>query len=109
MAYDEKLDERIKKIVSGWKGMSSKKMFGGVCHLLNGNMVGGVYKDMLILRLGVEKAEKFLKKKHFVYFDITGRPMKGWVMAKPGAFKTDDKLRALLEQAKAFAGTLPRE
>jgi len=45
MAYNEKLESRIKKVVSGWKGTGVKKMFGGVCHLLNGNIFCGVYTD----------------------------------------------------------------
>ena len=40
MAYDEKLDERITKIVSPWKKTGKRLMFGGVCYLMNGNMVG---------------------------------------------------------------------
>jgi hypothetical protein len=42
MAYNEELEARIEKIVSGWKNTYKKKMFGGVCHLLNGNMFCGV-------------------------------------------------------------------
>ena len=64
MAYDEKLDRRIKKIVSDWKNTEDKKMFGGICHLLNGNMFCGVYKDFLILRLGPDEAEDALMLPH---------------------------------------------
>jgi TfoX/Sxy family transcriptional regulator of competence genes len=52
MPYNEEIDARIKKVVSNWKNTDAKKMFGGVCHLLNGNMFCGVYKDYLILRAG---------------------------------------------------------
>ena len=55
------IDNRIKKIVSRWKNTDAKNMFGGVCHLLNGNMFCGVYKDYLILRLGEQKYEDVLK------------------------------------------------
>ena len=58
MAYNENIDERIKHVVAKWKNTSSKKMFGGVCHLLNGNMFGGVYKDTLILRIGEKNPSK---------------------------------------------------
>ena len=62
MPYNEQIETRIKKIISRWKNIDQKNMFGGVCHLLNGNMFCGVYKDFLILRLGEEKAKKALKK-----------------------------------------------
>ncbi len=107
MAYDEKLDKRIKMIVARWKSTSNKKMFGGVCHLLNGNMIGGVHKNKLILRLGEDVSKIALKKKHTVPFDITGKPMKGWVMVEKEGFKTNEELRDLLNQAKKFVKTLP--
>ena len=80
MAYNEKIETRINAIVSGWKNTQDKKMFGGICHLLNGNMFCGVHKEFLILRLGQDKVEDALKLSHIRPFHIIGRPMKGWVM-----------------------------
>lgn len=77
-------------------------MFGGVCHLLNGNMFGGVYKDKLILRLGVDETEKALKQKYIVPFDITGKPMKGWVMVEKKGFLTEEKLNTRLNRGRKF-------
>ena len=71
MPYNEQIETRIKKIISRWKNIDQKNMFGGVCHLLNGNMVCGVYKDFLILRLGEENADKALSLPHVKPFDIT--------------------------------------
>lgn len=56
MPYDEKLDRRIRAVVEDWPDTDAKKMFGGICHLMNGNMLCGVYKEFLILRLGPETA-----------------------------------------------------
>ena len=107
MAYDEKLDRRIKKFVSDWKNTEAKKMFGGICHLLNGNMFCGVYKNFLILRLGPDKAGDALKLPYVRPFDITGRPMKGWVMMAENGFKSDDDLKKWLDQTRKFVETLP--
>ena len=107
MPYNEEINARIRKIVSRWKNADAKKMFGGVCHLLNGNMVCGVYKDYLILRLGEEASVKALKKTYSRPFDITGKPMKGWVMLEDQGFKSEDQLRAWLNKAKDFVNTLP--
>ncbi len=57
MAYDEKLDARVTAAIAGW-GTTRKKMFGGTCHLINGNMLCGVYKNFLILRLGEQAAQE---------------------------------------------------
>jgi len=108
MPYDEALEARIKKIVSKWKNTDNKKMFGGVCHLLNGNMFSGVYKDSLILRLGEGTSREALKLPFVRPFDITGRPMKGWVMVKKEGFESEDELVAWLNQAKNYVRTLSK-
>ncbi len=107
MPYNEEIDARIRKIVGRWKNTAAKKMFGGVCHLLDGNMVCGVYKDYLILRLGEKAAADALKKSDTRPFDITGKPMKGWVMVEGRGFETDVKLKAWLDRARDFVRTLP--
>jgi hypothetical protein len=105
MPYNERIDSRIIKEISDW-GAVRKKMFGGTCYLLNGNMMCGVYKDFLILRLGKEVAEKAIDQKYVKPFDITGRPMKGWVMVQEPGFK-GNKLGHWLAGAKEFVETLP--
>jgi TfoX/Sxy family transcriptional regulator of competence genes len=107
MAYDEKLAARIREVISGWAGVSSRRMFGGVCHLLHGNMVAGVWKEFLILRLGEGAADFARELPHVRPFDITGRPMKGWVMIEPAGCRTNAQLNKWLEQARAFVETLP--
>jgi TfoX/Sxy family transcriptional regulator of competence genes len=107
MAYDEKLDARLGEIISGWEGVSSRKMFGGVCHLLRGNMLAGVWKEFLILRLGGDAADFARELPHVRPFDITGSPMKGWVMIEPAGVRTAAQLRTWLHRARSFVETLP--
>jgi hypothetical protein len=107
MPYNAQIETRIEKILSSWKNTDQKNMFGGVCHLLNGNMFCGVYKDFLILRLGEENSNKALALPHVRPFDITGKPMKGWVMVGQDGFKTDHDLAVWLNQAKEFVNSLP--
>jgi TfoX/Sxy family transcriptional regulator of competence genes len=109
MPYNEELESRIKKFVSRWKGADDKKMFGGVCHLLNGNMFCGIYKDFLILRLGQNRSEEALKLPFARPFDITGKKMNGWVMLDAEGYKSDDELRSWLAEAKKFVKTLPEK
>ena len=107
MAFNQEIEERMSKIVSGWKNVDAKKMFGGVCHLSDGKMFSGVYKDFLILRLG-EKGSKDALELPFVRpCDITGRPMKAWVMMEMEGFKSDSDLSAWLNRAKEFVKGLP--
>ena len=106
MAYNQEIDERIQNITSSWENTGLKKMFGGTCHLMNGNMVCGVYKDYLILRLGEESGTEAFKSLYVKSFDITGRPMKGWVMVDQNGFQTEDELENWLNWAKEFVKTL---
>jgi TfoX/Sxy family transcriptional regulator of competence genes len=107
MAYNEEIETRIRKAVSGWQNTDAKKMFGGVCHLLNGNMFCGVYKDFLILRLGEKNSNEALELPSVRPFDITGKPMKGWIMVAGEGFNSDDELKDWLNKAKEFVNTLP--
>jgi TfoX/Sxy family transcriptional regulator of competence genes len=107
MVYNEKMDSKINTLISKWKHISKKKMFGGTGYLLNGNMVAGIYKDFYILRLGEKNANAALKLSNIRVFDITGRPMKGWVMAEEDAFSDDNSLEEWLIKAKKFVQTLP--
>ena len=107
MPYDEEIESRIGKVISRWKSTEAKKMFGGVCHLIDGNMFCGVYKDFLILRLGEKESKESMSLPFIRPFDITGKPMKGWVMVEKEGFKSDDALKAWLVKAKEFVSTLP--
>ena len=106
MAYNELLAKRTRAIMSRRKGLSEKKMFGGVGFLLNGNMCCGVWKQFLILRLG-DGYKDALKQPHFRKFDITGRAMSGWAMVEPEGIEDDDELKYWVRRAAAFASSLP--
>ena len=107
MAFDESLAARIRDALARKKGVEEKKMFGGVGFLLNGNMLVGVWKDSLIVRLGPDEGEEALLEPHVREFDITGRAMKGWVLVGPEGVHDDEQLSAWIQQAVKFVGALP--
>ena len=82
-------------------------MFGGIGFLLNGNMLVGVWKDSLIVRVGADNYDDALLEPHVKEFDITGRPMKGWVLVELEGVESEDQLRNWIRRAAAFVGTLP--
>ena len=106
MAYNVKLAERIRAEL-GDVPFVKKKMFGGVGFLLHGNMAVGVYKEDLIVRLNPARQDKLLKKAGVKLFDITGRPMKGWLMVEPEGCRTAKQLSAWVKEGVEFALTLP--
>jgi TfoX/Sxy family transcriptional regulator of competence genes len=107
MAFDEALADRIRCQLARHNRIEEKKMFGGICFLLNGNIVVGVWKDSLIARLGPGEGEAALQEPFVREFDITGKPMKGWVMVGPEGVEDDDQLAGWVERAMTFVKTLP--
>jgi len=107
MAFSESLAARIHDVLSRRSAITEKKMFGGVGFLLNGNMLVGVWKNSLIVRLGPNEGETALLEPHVKVFDITGRPMKGWLLVEPEGIDEDGQLKDWIERAMKFVETLP--
>jgi TfoX/Sxy family transcriptional regulator of competence genes len=109
MPYDETIAGRIRDALARKRGVVEKKMFGGVGFLLNGNMLVGVWKDSLIVRLDPDEYDDALQQPHAQEFDITGRPMKGWVLVEPEGVEEDDQLADWIERAMKFVKALPKK
>jgi len=107
--YNAELETAIDSAVKRWKDVDKKKMFGGVCYLLKGNMCFGILKDFLIVRMDKEQGEKSLKARNVKPFDITGRPMAGWVMVEEAGWKSAVGLAKWIGIGKGFALSLPEK
>ena len=109
MAYDEGLAQRLRELLEDEPGISEKKMFGGVCFLLHGNMVCGVVKDELMVRVGPDAYEEALAEPHAREMDFTKKPMRGMVYVACEGFESDAGLEAWAKRGLVFAGSLPRK
>jgi TfoX/Sxy family transcriptional regulator of competence genes len=107
MAYDEGLATRVREVIGGQPGLAEKRMFGGLAFLLNGNMACGVRGEDLMVRVAADDADAALEERGARPFDMTGRPMKGWLLVTPEGHAEDDDLRRWLERGLAHAGSLP--
>jgi TfoX/Sxy family transcriptional regulator of competence genes len=107
MAFDETLAARIRQNLARHKNVENKKMFGGIGFLLNGNMLVGVRKESLIARVGSDEYEHAVLEPHVKEFDITGKPMKGWVLVEPQGVIDDEQLNEWIQRALKFVGKLP--
>src|SRR5271157_653135 len=108
MAFDETLAARIRDALARKRGVEERKMFGGVGFMLNGNMLVGVWKESLIVRLGPDEGEEALLEPHVKEFDITGRPMRNWVLVEPEGVKDDEELKEWIQRALEFVGKMPK-
>jgi TfoX/Sxy family transcriptional regulator of competence genes len=107
MAYDEGLATRVRGLLGGEPGVAERKMFGGLAFLLNGNMACGVSGDDLMVRADPARHADDLAEPGVRPFDLTGRPMKGWLLVAPAAHAEDDDLRRWVGRGLDYARSLP--
>jgi TfoX/Sxy family transcriptional regulator of competence genes len=107
MAYDEGLTERIRQRLNTDPDVTEKRMFGGIAFLLRGNMAVGVSGDDLMVRVGPDNSEAALARPGTRVFDMTGRPMRGWILVAGTALTEDDALDEWIDEGRVFASSLP--
>ena len=107
MAYDEGLAHRVRELIEDRPGCEEKKMFGGLCFLVNGNMAGGIVGSELMLRVGPDAYDECLAKGHAREMDFTGRSLRGMIYVGEEGIAEDEDLEAWLEHGYTFAASLP--
>ena len=107
MAYDQDLAQRVRLMLAGVAGLDEKKMFGGVGFLVQGNMACGVHGNDLIVRIGPDRHAEALEQPHTKVFDLTGKPMAGWILVTPSGVTSDADLEKWVVQGLEFAKMLP--
>jgi hypothetical protein len=107
MAYDENLARRMRAEIGSLPGLVEKKMFGGVGFMVQGNMACGIHDRDLIVRVGPERYEQALAQLHTRPFDMTGRPMSGWVMVAPPGVADAGEFAAWIRVGVEYALSLP--
>jgi len=107
MAFDQGLAFRIEEFLTDTPGLITKKMFGGVVYLVNGNMACGVSQNALIVRLSVDDYSEALLKPFTRKFDMTGREMRGWILVDPPGLEEDIDLQTWVQIGIRYATSLP--
>ena len=99
MAYNESTLQRIRENFSKRDiGFNEKKMFSGVCIMVDGKMCCGTHtdkksgEDLLMCRIGQEAYEKALEDTNVIPMEFTGKPMKGYIYVTEAGFKNADHL-----------------
>lgn len=106
MPHDPHLAERLRLALSKRKGTEERKMFGGFCWMLNGNMLCGVEVGRYMFRVGKDLEKEALSRPGATRMDITGRPMQGfvWVREKRAIGK---ELESWIDLAARYVSELP--
>jgi TfoX/Sxy family transcriptional regulator of competence genes len=103
MPYNEKSADRVREIISlTHKDVLGKKMFGGLCFMVNDKMCIGVEAERLMLRIDPAKYDEAIEKEGCKPMDFTGKPMKGFVFVDINALNTKKKLEYWINLALEY-------
>ncbi len=108
MVPNEQLTSKIRTLTKR-KGLSEKKMFGGVAFMLNRNICFGTIKDDLVVRVGPERYEDALAMPHARPMDFTGRSIRGFVFVEQKGWSKDATLKKWLDMGIDYASSLPKK
>jgi TfoX/Sxy family transcriptional regulator of competence genes len=110
VAYDEKLAGRLRELLQDERGLTEKRMFGGLAFLINGNMsVAASGQGGLLLRVDPAKTEKFASRAGARRFEMRGREMDGWLRVDEAAVRTRRDLERWVRIGVDYAKTLPKK
>jgi TfoX/Sxy family transcriptional regulator of competence genes len=107
MAYDEDLADRVREQLAAEPAVAEKAMFGGLAFLLEGNMAVGISGQELMVRVGPDASDDALARPHARPFDMTGRPMKGWILVASEGVAEERDLAAWVARGVELARSLP--
>jgi TfoX/Sxy family transcriptional regulator of competence genes len=108
VAYDEALAARIRELVAGERGVTEKKMFGGLAFLVNGNMsVAASGQGGLLVRVDPEQSDALVSKTGALPMEMRGREMRGWLRVESDQVRTKKQLSTWVDRSVAFARSLP--
>jgi TfoX/Sxy family transcriptional regulator of competence genes len=108
MPYDKQFADRIREALAGEHGVTEKAMFGGLGFLIAGNMAVGIANTGdLMVRVGPDATDAALAEPHTRLFDMSGRPMRGWILVAREGVADEDALAAWVRRGARFARSLP--
>ncbi|HEY6428377.1 MAG TPA: TfoX/Sxy family protein [Acidimicrobiales bacterium] len=108
MAYDEALAERIRELVASERGLSEKKMFGGLAFLIGGNMaIAASGQGGILVRVDPERSDTLVRTTKATVAVMQGRGMPGWLRLESEDVRTTPQLRKWVSLGTTFAGSIP--
>jgi TfoX/Sxy family transcriptional regulator of competence genes len=103
MSFNEKLADRTREIIAQtYRKVEEKRMFGGLCFMVNDKMCVGVEKERLMVRLNPDIYEDVIEIEGCRPMDFTGKIMKGYVFVDIEALSTKKKLEYWVKLALEF-------
>jgi len=93
MPFNEKLADRVREIIAvTHKNVEEKKMFAGLCFMVNDKMCVGIHEDRIMVRLDPAVFDEVIEKEGCVPMNFTGKIMRGFVFVDEDVLKTKKQL-----------------
>ena len=108
MAYDEDLADRIRDLLAEQRGVTEKKMFGGLAFLIGGNMaIAASGQGGALVRVDPSQADRLVETTPAEAAVMRGRPMQGWLRVESDDLRTKRRLEKWVKLGSAYASSLP--
>ena len=108
MAYDEELAHRIRELLRGQRGVTEKKMFGGLAFLIGGNMaVAASGQGGVLVRVDPERSDHLVARTNARPMEMRGREMQGWLRVDADDVRTKRQLERWVTLGATYARSLP--
>jgi TfoX N-terminal domain len=108
VAFDEDLADRMRSLLAPERGLTEKRMFGGLAFLINGNMaVSASGQGGLMVRVEPSETDRLASRAQVHPFEMRGRPMDGWLRVEVEGVRTKRQLEAWVKRGVAYARSLP--
>ncbi|HEY2803713.1 MAG TPA: TfoX/Sxy family protein [Actinomycetota bacterium] len=108
MAYDEDLADRIRELLAGQRGLTEKKMFGGLAFMIRGNMaVAASGQGGILVRVDPEQSSKLVSTTKAEPMLMRGRAMEGWLRVDSRGVRDKRSLARWVDRGVSYARSLP--
>jgi len=108
VAFDEELADRIRELMARERGVTERRMFGGLAFLVGGHMaVSASGQGGLLVRVDPDQTERLVGREHVRRFEMRGRSMDGWLRVADAGLRTKRQLAGWVTRGVAYARSLP--
>ena len=107
MAYNTAIADDIRARIGHHPGLTEREMFGGIAFMINGNMAVGVSGEELMVRVGKDAHDEAVARAGARTFDMSARPMRGWISVAPEGFAIEEDFDAWVDRGVGYAEALP--
>ena len=108
MAFDEDVADRIRELLPEQRGVTEKKMFGGLAFRIRGKQaIAASGQGGALVRFDPGQADRLVEITPVEAGVMRGRPMKGWLRVESDDLRTKSRLEKCVKLGSAYASSSP--